>query len=141
MTATADAANKPGKAIRFALWTVQVVLALMFGWTGVLKVSRPMGELAVLLPWSDAVPELLVRFIGLCEVSAALGLVLPSVTRIRPKLTPLAATGLLTLMVLAATFHLTRGEYPAMGVNAVLAAQALFVAWGRHRKAPIRPRS
>jgi hypothetical protein len=68
-------------------------------------------------------------------------LVLPAATRIKPALTPLAALGLATVMVLASLTHLLRGEVQMLPVTAVLAGLAAFVAWGRARKAPIAPRA
>ena len=66
---------------------------------------------------------------------------LPAATRIAPKLTPIAALGLVTVMVLAAGHHLMHGEAAAIGPNLVLALLAGFVAWGRLSAAPIAPRT
>jgi putative oxidoreductase len=82
-----------------------------------------------------------VRAIGACELAAAIGLILPSLTGIRPDLTPLAALGLLTIMVLAMAFHISRGEPQMIPMNMVLGGIAAFVASGRHTKAPIESRS
>jgi uncharacterized membrane protein len=79
----------------------------------------------------------LVRFIGVCEILGALGLILPAASRIMPKLTVWAAIGLGTVMVLATAFHISRAEYPnAAGPIALLAGTA-FVAYGRSAKRPI----
>jgi putative oxidoreductase len=129
-----------GRGLNIGLWTAQVVLAIMFGSAGVMKTTQPIAELAQKLVWPGVVPPGLVRFIGTAELLGALGLVLPSVTRIRPGLTPLAAAGLVTIMVLASIFHLSRGEFPAIAFNLVLGSAAAFVAWGRYRKAPIAAR-
>jgi putative oxidoreductase len=81
----------------------------------------------------------MVRFIGACELAGAVGLILPAATRIRPMLTPLAASGLVVVMLLAMAFHISRGEAAqALPINLTLGALAAFVAWGRFRKAPIR---
>jgi hypothetical protein len=109
---------------------------------GLMKTTTPIAELATKLPWVGAVPEALVRFIGTAELLAAVGLILPSATRIRPVLTPLAAVGLVTIMVLAVPFHAMRGELAhALPVNLVLGGLAAFVAWGRFKKAPIASRT
>jgi putative oxidoreductase len=126
--------------LTIGLWTAQTILALMFGMAGVMKTTQPIAELAQKLVWPGAVPPGLVRFIGASELLGALGLLLPSVTRIKPGLTPLAAAGLVTIMALASVFHLTRGELPAIAFNLALGSVAAFVAWGRYRKAPIAPR-
>jgi putative oxidoreductase len=86
------------------------------------------------------VPRWLVRFIGTSELLGALGLILPAAMRIKPVLTGFAALGLLTIMVLAALFHASRGEFGMLRVNSVLGALAAFVAWGRLKKAPIPAR-
>ena len=91
-------------------------------------------------PWVASLPVALVRFIGVAELAGALGLVLPAVTRIRPSLTPLAASGLATIMALAIPFHLVRGETGAIVFNVVLGALGAVVAWGRGRWAPITAR-
>ncbi|MEW2050457.1 DoxX family protein [Streptomyces sp. NPDC005476] len=65
------------------------------------------------------------------EFAAALGLILPAATDIAPVLTPLAATGLAVVMVLAAITHARRKEPGAIAFNAVLLILAALVAWGR----------
>lgn len=130
-----------GKGIRIALWTSQFVLAALFTLAGSMKLFAPAAELAAKIPWTVDVPLPLVRFIGAAEFLGALGLVLPSVTGIRPRLTPLAAAGLATVMFLATLFHLARAEANVVPMNLVLGCLAAFVAWGRLRKAPFAPRS
>jgi hypothetical protein len=90
-----------------------------------------------MLPWATEVPAAMVRFIGLSELLGGLGLLLPSILRIKPQLTPWAAIGLVAVQVLAAIFHLSRGESGVIGVNVLFIALAAFVAWGRMKKAPI----
>lgn len=129
-----------GKALHVGLWVGQLVLAAMFGMAGVMKLTTPIPELAQMLPWAASLPEAMVRFIGASELAGGLGLVLPAATRIKPGLTALAAAGLAIIMVLASAFHLMRGEADALPINLGLLALALFVAWGRSKKAPIRRR-
>src|SRR5688500_1026583 len=110
MTATTSEIKvKGGKGLNIGLWVVQVVLAVMFGMAGVMKSTAPMAELVAQMGWPGALPEGLVRFIGVSELAGAIGLILPSLTRIKPGLTPLAAAGLVVVMVLAALFHIPRG--------------------------------
>jgi uncharacterized membrane protein YphA (DoxX/SURF4 family) len=137
MTASASA---PSKTLHIALWVAQVLLAAAFGMAGVMKSTQPIAELAAKLVWPGVVPAALVRFIGISELAAAIGLVLPAATRIRPGLTPLAALGLIVMMTLAAGFHVSRGEFTALPINLAFAALAGFVAWGRGRRAPIAAR-
>jgi putative oxidoreductase len=136
------ATTVPGStAINVTLWIVQLLLAVAFGMAGIMKSTQPIAELTAAMGWPGDLPPVVVRFIGASELAAALGLVLPSATRIRPLLTPLAAMGLVIVMLLAALFHISRGEWGALPVNVVLGGLAAFVAWGRLRKAPIFPRA
>ena len=142
--ATQDTHATPGSRRRLlgaALWTAQVLLAALFGMAGTMKLTTPLAQLAAKLPWTAEVPALLVRFIGAAELAGALGLLLPALTRIRPRLTPWAAVGLATIMLLASLFHLARGEASVIGMNFAFGAVALFVAWGRFRKLQIASRS
>lgn len=136
-----DGSRPSSNKLHVALWIAQIVLAAMFGMAGVMKSMTPMEELAKSMPAMASVPEWLVRFIGVSELLAALGLILPAATRVRPRLTPLAAGGLVTIMVLAMAFHLSRGEVEAVPVTIALGGLALFVLWGRTKKVPIAPRS
>lgn len=133
----------PSKAplmLSIGLWSAQLLLAAMFGMAGSMKLLTPIETLAQSLPWVATAPVLLIKFIGLSEVAGALGVVLPALTRIKPLLTPLAGAGLASIMLLASLFHISRGEFSALGINFFLGALALFVAWGRSRKAPITSR-
>ncbi len=132
----------PGSiAINVTLWIAQLLLAVAFGMAGIMKSTQPIPDLAAAMGWPGDLPAVVVRFIGASELGGALGLVLPSATRIRPLLTPLAAIGLVLVMLLAALFHISRGEWSALPINVVLGGLAAFVAWGRLRKAPIFPRA
>ena len=126
-------------AINVMLWIAQLLLAAAFGMAGVMKSTQSIPELTAAMGWPGDLPPVLVRFIGAAELAGALGLVLPSATRIRPLLTPLAAMGLVIVMLLAAVFHISRAEWSALPINAVLGGLSAFVAWGRLRKAPIFP--
>ena len=121
------------------LWLVQILLACAFGMAGVMKSTQPVDVLAANgIAWAPHIPLVLVRFIGISEFLGAVGLILPALTKIKPSLTPLAALGLLTIMILAMGFHVSRGEAGALPVNIMLGGLAAFVAWGRTSKAPIR---
>lgn len=138
--ASEAATREPSKALRISLGVAQGLLGLAFGFAGVMKTTQPIAELAAKMVWPGAIPEALVRFIGACEFLGALGLVLPSLTRIKPGLTPLAAAGLVVIMLLASLFHVSRGELFALPINFALGGIAAFIAWGRYRKAPIQAR-
>jgi DoxX-like family len=62
-------------------------------------------------------------------------------TGVKPKLTPLAAFGLTLVMILAAVFHIVRGEYPFLPINMVLGGGAAFIAYGRLFVKPTAPAS
>lgn len=85
-------------------------------------------------------PEALVRFTGLVDLAGGLGVLLPALTRILPRLTVWAARGIIALQVLAGAFHLYRGEAMLLPFNLLLLAMAVFVAWGRNTRAPIASR-
>jgi putative oxidoreductase len=131
--------NSP-RALNITLWIAQVILATMFIMAGFMKTTLPIEQLSLSVPWAKDVPEILVRFIGTCELLAAIGLLLPGVFRIKPRLTPFAASGLLTIQVFAMVFHFSRGEYAAIGFNLALGLVALFIAWGRFKKVPVLER-
>ncbi|MDY7226511.1 DoxX family protein [Hyalangium rubrum] len=136
---TFTSAQRPSRGLHIGLWVSQVLLALVFAMAGLTKLITPAAELAkatgAIVP-----PVELVRFIGVSEIAGTLGLILPSLTRIRPGLTPLAAAALTVVMVLAAGYHLIRGEFSSVPANVIIGALAVFVAWGRFKKAPITPR-
>ncbi|MBN9484670.1 MAG: hypothetical protein BGO70_06890 [Bacteroidetes bacterium 43-93] len=121
------------------LWILQLGLAAMFTMTGWMKLSTPIDQLAAMMPWAKDAPAL-VRFIGTCELLGAIGLILPALLRIAPRLTPWAAVGIATIMLLATGFHIYRGELPHITTTIGLGLVAVLVAWGRFRKAPIAPR-
>jgi uncharacterized membrane protein len=129
------ASARPARALHAVLWLVQALLAVVFLLVGYTHALAPMAVAVARAPWAASLPVALVRFIGVAELSGALGLVLPAATRIRPALTPLAAAGLATVMLLAIPFHLPRGETNLIAINLVLGALAAFVAWGRARRA------
>ncbi|MEV4576284.1 DoxX family protein [Nonomuraea jabiensis] len=117
--------------MNIVLWIVQALLAVMFGMAGVMKSTQPKEKLHPRLPWVEDFSAGTVRLIGVAELAGALGLILPAATGIAPVLTPLAATGLAVVMVLAALTHARRKEPAAIAFNAVLLVLAALVAWGR----------
>ena len=113
------------------LWILQWLLAVAFAVAGVLKSTQPKEKLAPQMPWVEDFSQPTVRFIGVAEFLGALGLVLPALTGIAPILTPLAATGIAVIMLLAALVHARRKEPSGISVTAVLLVLAAIVAWGR----------
>ncbi|MBU3125913.1 DoxX family protein [Sinomicrobium weinanense] len=118
------------------LWIVQVFLAVTFIWAGTMKLFQS-DELP--WPWVKENPEL-VTISGIFDVLAGIGLTLPSLLRIQPKLTIYAAYGTVALMVSAIVFHIMRGEGNQIGFNIFILASAVFIVWGRLKKVPIKPK-
>jgi uncharacterized membrane protein YphA (DoxX/SURF4 family) len=133
--------QETSKALHITLWIVQVLLAGLFLMAGFMKTTQPIEQLSAMLPWTGQVPAGLVRFIGVSELSGALGLLLPSILRIKPHLTLWAAIGIATIMLLGLLFHVWRGEYSTIGFNLFIGLLAAFIAWGRFRKVPIESKS
>ena len=118
------------------LWVLQVLLALVFLLSGVRKFTRS-DEQTRALPWAKGMEPNRVRGIGVLEVLAALGLVLPMATGILPWLTPLAAMGVIFLMAGAAYANYRAGLMPQIVANAILLVLAIFVAYGRLMFSPV----
>jgi hypothetical protein len=121
----------------YALWVVQGLLAAVFLFAGGMKLVLPLEKLTGPVP----LPGLFVRFIGVAEVLGALGLILPGLLRIRPGLTPLAAAGLVIIMIGAIAVTLLGGDVVAALISLVVGLLAAFVAYGRWRVAPHRASS
>ena len=122
--------------MNLALWIVQVLLALLYLFSGGLKLVLPLEKLT----GPVALPGLFIRFIGLCEMLGALGLILPGLLRIKTGLTPLAAAGLVIIMIGATAITLMGGDVVTAVIPLVVGILAAFVAYGRWRLAPLRPR-
>jgi len=133
--------EKSSKVLNVILWIAQALLAVMFLMAGFMKLITPVDQLAAAMPFVATVPEALVKFIGVSEIAGALGLLLPSLLRIKPQLTVLAARALILVMVLALAFHVSRGEFSAIGTNLFIGLIAFFISWGRSKKAVIHARA
>ncbi len=120
-----------------ALSIVQGVLAVAFIGAGSMKVLKSHDVLKTEMGWANDFSSGFVKFIGAAESAAALGLVLPGLTGIAPILTPLAAVGLVGIMLGAAATHLRRSETPMVVPPMVLGALAAFVAYGRLVVVPV----
>jgi uncharacterized membrane protein YphA (DoxX/SURF4 family) len=138
---TATLQPAPGKPLRISLWAAQVLLAIAFVGIGLMKLTTPIPELAAMMKWPGEYSPAFVRFVGLVDLLGGIGVLLPALTRILPRLSVLAALGCTVLQVLAIGFHVSRGEFQALPLNAVLLALSMFVLWGRGRKAPIAARA
>ena len=114
-----------------ALWIAQGVLALLFLMSGSMKLVTPKPALTEKLPVLASFAPATIKLIGLLEVLGAVGVVVPALIGVLPWLTVWAAVGLALTMIGAAVAHGRRGEWPQIGVNAVLFGLAVFVALGR----------
>lgn len=118
--------------MELALWIVSIALALAFVVSGGMKVVVSRDKLAEKMTWASHVSPVVVKLIGLLEVLGGLGLVLPPLLGLPSALVPMAAIGLMIIMVGAVITHLRLREGWASAAPAiVLGLLALFVAWGR----------
>jgi hypothetical protein len=124
-------------AMTRALWIAQGLLAALFLWAGGIKLVLPLDQMAGPVP----LPGWLLRFIGVAEVLGAIGLILPGLLRIRPGLTPLAAAGLVVIMIGATVIGLAGDSAVLALLPAGVGLVAAFVAYGRWRLSPITARS
>lgn len=114
------------------LWVIQILLALLFLFAGGTKLVLPLETLQQAgSPNQVQLPGLFIRFIGVCEVLGALGLVLPGLLRIRQGLTSLAATGLAIIMVGAVIISIAADGIAAGIAPLVVGLLCAFVAYGR----------
>jgi hypothetical protein len=118
----------------YALWIVQGLLGLLFLFAGGMKLVLPLEALTAEMQ----LPGWFVRFIGVAEALGAIGLILPGLLRIQPGLTPLAAAGLVIIMIGAAVLTLSGGDVASALIPLVVGLLLTFVAYGRWRLAPHR---
>jgi len=122
--------------MNYALWIVQALLALLFLFAGGMKLVLPLEALTGSIP----MPGAFLRFIGVCEVLGGLGLILPSLLRIRPGLTSPAAARLVIIMIGAIVVTVQGGDVLTAVIPAVVGILAAFIAYGRWRLAPLSAR-
>lgn len=122
--------------MNIALWIVAGLLALAFLLAGIMKAFRPVESLKKNMTWVADVPTPFVRFIGIAEILAAIGLILPAVTGIQQWLVAAAAGGLVIVMLGAVILHSGRKEWQNIGGNVLLLLLAAFIVVGRVAWAP-----
>lgn len=116
--------------MNIVLWIVQVLLALLFMFAGVTKFIMSADEMTQNMP--SYLSLNFIYFIGVCEILGSIGLIVPWLTGIKPRLTPLAACGLLVIM-LGATFTTAVQSVPMAIFPGVVGILCAFIAWGRSR--------
>jgi uncharacterized membrane protein len=126
--------------MNIVLWVLQVLLGIYFLFVGVNHFIIPPG-LPAAMSWMYELSPALHWISGIAEILGGLGLILPGLVRRYTFLTPLAALGLVLVMIGAAIFHITRGEVQNIGMNVVLALLMAFVAYGRWKLRPLQDRS
>ena len=122
--------------MNIALWIIQALLALLFLFAGGMKLVMPIEEMMKQMPLP--LPGWFLRFIGVVELLGGIGVILPWLMRIRPVLTPLAAAGLVIVMIGATVYGLAAGEIASSLMPLAVGILAAFVAYGRWRLAPQR---
>jgi uncharacterized membrane protein YphA (DoxX/SURF4 family) len=122
------------KRRNYTLWIIQVLLALVFLFAGGMKLILPIEVLTSMgSPNQIALPGWFLHFIGVAEVLGAIGLILPWLLRVRPGLTPLAASGLVIIMIGATAITVASGEVAAAVIPFVVGLLAISVAYGRRK--------
>ena len=125
--------NRTSRKLHYGLWIIQVVLALIFLFAGSMKLIVPIEQ----MKGPVQLPGLFLRFIGVCEVLGGIGLALPGLLRIRPGLTPLAAAGLVIIMMGATVTPIMGGQAAIAILPFAVGVLLAVVAWGRWRIAPL----
>jgi uncharacterized membrane protein YphA (DoxX/SURF4 family) len=123
--------------MKIAVWIVSALAAVAFLFIGLSKLLPSTADLEAA---SQGVPVILLRIAGTAEVLGAIGLILPVATRVLPKLTPIAASGLVITMIGAVTANIIIGEFALAVLPAVLGAMAAFIAWARFGPQAVEPR-
>lgn len=121
------------------LWILQVLFGIYFTVVGVIHFVVPPG-LPAAMSWMYDLSSGLHVFSGTAEILGGLGLILPGITKIQTRLTPMAGAGLVLLMIGAIVWHLQRGEFQNIGLNLLLVAASAFIAYGRSKLHPLRSR-
>jgi uncharacterized membrane protein YphA (DoxX/SURF4 family) len=119
------------------LWICQVLLAVAFFAHGLMFLFPPES---IAEQMNASLPRWFQLFLGVAEVAAAVGLTLPGWMQFKPRFVPLAAAGIMIVMIGATIFHLLRSEWSSAGITCVLLLMATFVAYARWRVKPIPPR-
>jgi uncharacterized membrane protein YphA (DoxX/SURF4 family) len=122
--------------MNIALWIVQALLAALFIFAGGTKLIMSIEEMTKQM--QIQLPGWFLRFIGVAELLGGLGLILPWLLRIQPQLTPLAAAGLVIIMIGATVLTLMAGEIALALLPLMVGILCAFVAYGRWRLTPPR---
>ncbi|GAB3860797.1 DoxX family protein [Micromonospora andamanensis] len=119
--------------MNLTLWIAAGLLAFVALAGGISKTFVPREKLATMpgARWTGRVSTGFVRTLGILELLATVGLILPAALDVAPVLVPVTAVCWILLMIGAAVTHLRDGEARFIALNLVYLALAAFVAWGR----------
>jgi hypothetical protein len=113
-----------------SLWIAQIILAILLMMGAVMK-FMPLQKIATKMPWMGEVSSMYVRLLGVLDLIAAAGLLLPMFLNIHPEFTFFAAVGTIGLMISAIIFHISRGEKKDIGFNIFVLLCAFFCSLGK----------
>lgn len=125
--------QKSSKVFNITLWIIQGLLSVSLVWGASMKLFQPIEKLALTWPWVAQISESLVKLTGIIDLLGSIGIIAPTLFKIKPRLTVIAAWAIVLLIICASAFHILRGEASLIGANIVFAIMAGFVAWGRAR--------
>src|ERR1700730_5167582 len=126
------ATDRSGRKLNVLLWVLQILLAMLFTFSGVMKFIMPVEEMTKQI----SLPGWFLHFIGVAEILGLIGLVLPGILRIRTGLTPIAAAALVIIMIGATAVNLKVGQRGAALTTVIVGVLLAFVAYNRRRMAP-----
>lgn len=126
-----------GKTMNIVLWILQILLAALFMWHGSLFLIPP-PELVEIM--EKELPRWFRLFLGTAEVLAGVGLTLPGIIRVLPRLIPVTAASCMVVMVSATVYHSMRGETSSAVVTLILLAILGFLVYMRWKILLVLPR-
>jgi hypothetical protein len=113
------------------LWTLQITVAVILLISGYTKVFLPHEQVAEAAEWTGAYTEIFVRYIGVIDILGGMGLILPGLLNIYPRITGYTALGIAVLMVAAMGLHIDRYEFGAIWINIFILIASVIIAYGR----------
>lgn len=135
-SSTLPSAGTPSGALNIVLWIAQWLFAASFVGAALMKLAMPIAQLAQMWPWTGELAPTMVRLLGVIDLLGGMGVLLPSLTGIKPRLAVVAAVACIALQLCAIAFHALRGELAALPVNIVFIVIAAFISWGRWSRYP-----
>jgi len=119
--------------MNITLWIFQAILAIMFCFSGIMILTQPKEKLAPKMPFLNDYSAPMVKLVAFAHIFGAIGLILPLLLNIIPILTPVAASGLVLVMLLAAAYNKNRGDFKSVIVDLIILLLFLFIAVSRFK--------